>query len=457
MSDLDKTKSQLIVETKQLRARVAELEAQVGETGGGDAMNAGVEQQYHVLGDTLGEGLAILDSAGSFTYANDCLGEMLDCQRGDLIGERLLHLSPSTQPNGQPSVEQFKEQARAALEAGRAVFEWQFRRHDGVHVDAEISLTPMVMAGEQRLVAVVRDVSAYKQVQRALAQEKETFLSVVQHAPYGIALLDGERLVYLNPAATKILGYTLREIPTVEKVFLHLYPDPEYRETMRQEWMRTVVPGAGDIGQEASVCCKDGRTKEIEFRSSRLGSGRTIVMMSDITPRKRVEEALRHMSVVDDLTSLYNRRGFVTLAEQQLKLAQRAHRALSLFFIDLDNMKWINDTRGHLEGDQALVEAAAIIKEAFRESDLAARLGGDEFVVLAIDATEESIAQLNARLDERLAAHNRRADRPYELSLSIGVAHYDGVTPRTLDDLLAEADRAMYESKSRKREAAAAK
>jgi len=372
------------------------------------------------------------------------------------MGEKLLHLSPSTQPNGQPSADLFKQHVQAALDAGRAVFEWQFQRRDGAHVDAEISFTPMVMAGEQRLVSVVRDVSAYKQVQRALAQEKETFLSVVQHAPYGIALLDGTRLVYLNPAATKMLGYTLREIPAIEDAFEKFYPDPKYREAARQEWMKTVVPGAGDIDQEASVSCKDGRVKEMEFRSSRLGSGRTIVMMSDITPRKRVEEALRHMSVVDDLTSLYNRRGFVTLAEQQLKLAQRAHRAMSLFFIDMDNMKWINDTRGHLEGDQVLMEAAVIIKEAFRESDLAARLGGDEFVVLAIDATQGSIAQLNARLDERLTAHNRRADRPYELSLSIGVAHYDGVRPRTLDDLLAEADRAMYESKSRKREAAAA-
>ena len=106
--------------------------------------------------------------------------------------------------------------------------------------------------------------------------------------------------------------------------------------------------------------------------------------------RKRMEEEIRSLSLTDELTGLYNRRGFTLLAEQEVKLAHRMNRTMLLFFCDVDNLKGINDTHGHAQGDLALKEVSAILKETFREADILARLGGDEFVVLAVDASLES-------------------------------------------------------------------
>jgi len=160
-----------------------------------------------------------------------------------------------------------------------------------------------------------------------------------------------------------------------------------------------------------------------------------------------MEEKLRTMSLTDDLTAIYNRRGFFTLAQQQMKVAERTKKDMLLFFADLDKMKQINDTLGHQEGDKALIEIAAIFKEVFRESDIIGRMGGDEFAILAIDTSDETREVLMHRLCNILDNYNRSEGKSYQLSLSIGIAHYNPETPSTLDELMAQADTLMYEEK----------
>lgn len=168
---------------------------------------------------------------------------------------------------------------------------------------------------------------------------------------------------------------------------------------------------------------------------------------ADAIQRNRMMAELRAMSLVDELTGLYNRRGFFVLARQHLKIADRARRGMLLVFVDLDRLKFINDRLGHREGDRALVNAARILKETFRESDVIARIGGDEFAVLTIDAGPDSAALLARRLRERLDALNAREDRGYRLSVSAGVTRYDPDAPCSVDDLLSRADAAMYGDK----------
>ena len=163
--------------------------------------------------------------------------------------------------------------------------------------------------------------------------------------------------------------------------------------------------------------------------------------------RKRSEEALRNLSLTDELTGLYNRRGFTILADQQMKLAHRMNRRMLLLFGDVDKLKTINDTLGHLVGDQALKEVASIMKETFREVDIVARLGGDEFVILAPDASGESVDILVERIQVTLQARNRQAARAYQLTVSVGIAYYDPEVPCTLDELVTRADAEMYQQK----------
>ena len=160
---------------------------------------------------------------------------------------------------------------------------------------------------------------------------------------------------------------------------------------------------------------------------------------------------MQALSLRDELTGLYNRRGFFTLSEQQLKITDRMKKDAILIFTDLDHLKWINDNLGHEEGDRALIASSIILKETFRESDIIARIGGDEFVVLAIEALEDVFQFINSRLQENIDLFNKKNNLKYELSMSIGIAHYAHENPISLDMLIAHADKLMYEDKKRKR------
>lgn len=166
--------------------------------------------------------------------------------------------------------------------------------------------------------------------------------------------------------------------------------------------------------------------------------------------RHRMLAQLRAMSLTDDLTGLYNRRGFMTLTEQQLKMADRTKVNKALLFADLDNLKQINDTHGHKEGNQALIDTANIFKDTFRDSDIIARMGGDEFTVFL--TTGINAEALPSRLQKKLDVHNKKGTRSYKLAMSIGLAHYDPENPSSIDELLSQADSLMYEHKKSKRD-----
>jgi diguanylate cyclase (GGDEF)-like protein len=172
---------------------------------------------------------------------------------------------------------------------------------------------------------------------------------------------------------------------------------------------------------------------------------------SDLSKHKRMGEEIHTLSITDQLTGLNNRRGFLSLAEQQLKLSNRNKNGMLLFFADLDLLKQINDTLGHEEGDKALIEAAKILRETFRASDIIARLGGDEFAVLAIDTDKSNSEIFSDRLQQLVDNWNKKENRNYRLSISIGCAYYDPENPCSIDELIGHADKLMYEQKQKKR------
>jgi diguanylate cyclase (GGDEF)-like protein len=169
--------------------------------------------------------------------------------------------------------------------------------------------------------------------------------------------------------------------------------------------------------------------------------------------RHRLLSALRSLSLIDDLTGLYNRRGFSDLGEQYLKLERRKGRGITMVYLDVDRFKTINDSLGHHVGDRALLKVADILKATFRRSDIIARLGGDEFAVLALETGGENAEVLISRLRERIAEFNELSREPYHLSVSIGMARHDVEMQMRLEDLVTEADGAMYEEKRRKHKA----
>ena len=173
-----------------------------------------------------------------------------------------------------------------------------------------------------------------------------------------------------------------------------------------------------------------------------------IVTASDVTARRALEDELRAMSLRDDMTGLYNRRGFSLLAEQRLKDGRRSGATLTIVYADVDHLKSINDAFGHNAGDIALVLCAQALEATFRESDIVARIGGDEFVVLA-EADTRDLDAVSLRLEEELDRRTAESGLQFPVSLTIGSAHSTPPTALSLDELLQQADAFMYEHKHR--------
>jgi diguanylate cyclase (GGDEF)-like protein/PAS domain S-box-containing protein len=240
----------------------------------------------------------------------------------------------------------------------------------------------------------------------------------------------------------QILGQRLCELLPVNRTagFFERYLRVLERGTVLEEECEVSVPGV--------------QAAWIHHQVVPLDDG-VAITSRDVTDRKQQEEALRSLSLIDELTGLYNRRGFLTLAQQQLKLARRGHRDILLLFVDMDDFKRINDAHGHAVGDDALRRTSHILKKTFRDSDIVARLGGDEFVVLAADSSRDAGDIIVSRLRNELRERNERDGAPYRLSFSVGVARFDPDAPPSIEDLLTTADAMLYEQKRDRREARA--
>ena len=197
-------------------------------------------------------------------------------------------------------------------------------------------------------------------------------------------------------------------------------------------------------GELASLL-RDVRTESGDTRSQQFSK---LLMRAVRCAAKQylLQAELGNLALTDELTGLYNRRGFMALAERQLKLGHRSSRGMLIFMMDVDGLKQINDSFGHFEGDCALKRTARILEETFRDSDVVARLGGDEFAVLAIEAAGHSEATIKTRLFECLKSISAEQSR-CEISLSLGVARFDPCTRTSIRELMVKADQAMYEQK----------
>jgi len=251
------------------------------------------------------------------------------------------------------------------------------------------------------------------------------------------------RFLEVNPAFEQLTGLKVQEL--IGRTVLDVLPDTE------PYWIENYgrVAMTGNPQRFDNYSGELGRFYECLAYSPRRGQ--FAVLFTDITDRKKMEDQILALSITDQLTGLYNRRGFLYLAGQQLKLSDRKKSGIPLFFADLDLLKQINDTLGHEEGDRALIEAVNIFRETFRASDIIARLGGDEFAVFAIDIKEENPEIFTARLQQLIDTQNNGENRKYKLSISVGCAYYDPENPCSIDDLIGHADKLMYEQKQNKK------
>jgi diguanylate cyclase (GGDEF)-like protein len=187
-------------------------------------------------------------------------------------------------------------------------------------------------------------------------------------------------------------------------------------------------------------------------REPRILSEEDKELLRDLGQMAVQDLTLVQLATIDELTQISNRRGFSALALHALSLCKRMNKPASLFFFDLDFFKEINDRFGHAEGDIALINFSKILKDVFRESDVVGRLGGDEFVALLTNANQAETSLILHRLKKVLEDFNtQNKSRGYEITYSVGVVAFDSNRHQSINDLLAEGDRLMYEQKRNKR------
>jgi len=341
-----------------------------------------------------------------------------------------------------------------------------FRRHckkDGTVFPVEIASSYFDYQGRKVHVAAIRDITERRKAEETLLENeaktreaKEHFEFIFDTSPDAILIsqLHDGLFIDMNKGFTTFTGFTRDNIIGKKRIEVNLWKYPAD--------LQKVIDELSERGfcenVEAHFRRKDS-TEITGLLSAKVftlqGKQHIISFTRDITERKKMEDELRSLSLTDELTGLYNRRGFVTATEKLEKLAKRQKKGLFMLYVDLNEMKTINDTWGHKEGDLALIEMANILSATYRESDVIARIGGDEFVVVPVGTTGDDTRIIIDRLQKNIDAHNANRKKGYKLSVSWGLSYYDPENPSSIDELVSHADKLMYEQKKNTRKPAA--
>lgn len=397
-----------------------------------------------------------------FVMANQAASRLLGYATvQELFDTHPARLSPELQPDGRASRDKADEMMETAYATGYHRFEWMHMKKDGSVFPVEVSLTKVPYEGEQALFCIWRDIAEVKSAQKAL-EDKSIYLDGMLRASEKVAIVatDAEGLIrYYNPPAERIFGLPASKALGANLQEIHQAGGVDARRNLigldmardHGEYSFTM-----EMPREDGVHFIDARISPI-FRGNSDFAG-YMLMCEDVTDQRRAAELIEYQASYDSLTDLPNRRLFSDRLHQSLAHARRHGHQGAVLFFDLDNFKNINDSLGHPVGDELLRMVAMRIMTSVRDEDTVARLGGDEFVVLL---PELSMDAEEAVTDVQLLAEKMRAElgKPYQIdshelhvTSSVGIALFP-YRDESPDDILRQADTAMYRAKESGRDA----
>ncbi|MEO7197419.1 MAG: PAS domain S-box protein, partial [Solirubrobacterales bacterium] len=314
----------------------------------------------------------------------------------------------------------------------------------------------VVPTDEELMYASARDITERTLMEQALREAEQRFRTAFDGAPIGVCLVsldpaDPGRLLQANPALAEILGRSVEELGGAP---ISSLTHPEDHAEIYARLTELIDGRKGDLELEKRFMHSGGHPVWTLINAARLPatSGRPEVAVThvmDISDRKQFEGQLQHLADHDALTGLFNRRRFSEELESALKHSKRYAEGGAALILDLDGFKFVNDTLGHAAGDDLIARVASIFASELRETDTLARVGGDEFAVL-LPRTDQASA---VRVAEKLLSALRRSgtairdDRAARVSSSVGIALFNGDDQITADELIVEADIAMYDAK----------
>ncbi|MEA3405932.1 MAG: EAL domain-containing protein, partial [Pseudomonadota bacterium] len=399
--------------------------------------------------DTMSEGLYVTDAKGMITIANSAAERILGYQEHFLVGQNAHDLFHNPEPLEPNEYRACPIEEAAKLGHGFSG-EIRFLKSDHSNIWVEASSQPMITGGElQGAVTVFSDITEQKAKEDSLrisATAFETQDGIMITNPNGIILR-------VNQAFTRITGYTAEEvIGQTPKILSSGRQRPSFYEDMWQH-LKSKHFWQGEIWNRR----KDNEVflEWLTITAVLNNPGKIthyVANFSDITERHQAQDRIQKLAFYDSLTQLPNRRLLLDRLEQAVRYTKRTNQCGALFFIDLDNFKTLNDSKGHMIGDMLLEEVATRLQHSVREVDTIARLGGDEFVILLenlgeckIDAVQHSEKLALSILDSfntpfELNGHNHHSSP----SIGIEIVHPTNEGP---DEILAHADLAMYQAK----------
>ena len=451
MVNEEKARKDLQKEVEELRRRIAELESLEDRRKQAEALLRDSEEKARAILENIEDGYYEVDLAGKYLFCNEAYAKILGLQKEELLEKSYKGIVHDSQKTYQIFNTVFRT-GMPTKSMRRIIF-----RKDGTQREIESSVSLIRDENGQPIGfrGITRDMTDRNRTEEELKNTVSLLEATIESTTDGILVVDGQgKNIQYNQKFVEIAGIPDSVLKTRDDNQALSYVLSQLKDPDRFIKRVTDVYAHPEEESFDTLEFKDGRIFELYSKPQRI-NGKSIGRVwnfRDVTQRKQGEEKLLTLSLVDELTDIYNRRGFLTLAEQELKMANRLKRGMFLLFADLDDLKGINDTYGHQEGDRALIAIANVIKETYRDPDIIARIGGDEFVVLAIEGASESSAEnLRIRLNRNLGLFNAREKRLYTLSLSMGVVRYDPDQPVSVENLIAEADKRMYEEKGWKR------
>jgi diguanylate cyclase (GGDEF)-like protein/PAS domain S-box-containing protein len=348
--------------------------------------------------------------------------------------------------------------ARAASDGEPFEMTYRLRRPDGSEriMHGRGAPAERVDGEVRRVWGTTQDVTDLHEAEASRRLAERRFRVAFEHAPIGVAVIElrGEhigRWVTVNPAMAALLGAEPDEL-LARRISSIVHP--EDRPVSRESFIALTTGAQERITTECRMVHNDGHivwalvtVAAVYGDDGRAAYG--IAQVMDITERKRFEGQLQYLADHDALTGLFNRRRFEEELERVLAAAERYGRRGALLVLDLDGFKYVNDTLGHPVGDELIARLAGTLRAELRESDVIARLGGDEFGVILPEATEAEASAVAAKLlraverDGIVADHSRHA----RVTASAGLAAFDGSDGLSPEELLVEADIAMYDAK----------
>jgi diguanylate cyclase (GGDEF)-like protein/PAS domain S-box-containing protein len=399
------------------------------------------EDVFRVLTARAPVGVFVAAATGEYEYVNDRWCSLAGIPAEQAFGDGWM---VAIHPGDADRVVSAWTESVASCEDGSCIY--RFLRPDGSEawVDASVAAIRDAERGVVGWIGVCADVTSY----RASGDGDERYRVAFENAPIGMGLVrpDGSWL-QVNAAFCRLLGYTEAELRTLALADLTVPGDATVKadesEETRSETRYLRADGTAIWVAASTTLVRGPDAKPLYY----------VLQVEDIGDRKQTERELRRLADHDSLTGLLNRRGFMEGLRRELRRMERKGEYGALVLLDLDNFKTVNDTAGHLAGDQVLRATAEVLRRRLRATDVIGRLGGDEFAALVLNVTPRQASEIAAETAETLRSMTVTAgDTTIEVAASIGVVAIDEMRYDNEDELLAAADRAMYRVKSLRRD-----